>query len=151
MYVVDTSSWIDLYRFYPQTVFVGLWSKIKGLIDGKMIAVPVQVQDEILHQDDGLARWFDKHAQKCVRDEYNMNIVGKVAANNQEWLTADAKDAPADPFVVAPALSMNGIAAAYIITQESPKSGNRIPQVAKEYGIESMSLIGLFKKECWRF
>ena len=133
MYVVDTSSWIDLHRFYPQSVFVGLWSNMQKLIDGGVIAVPVQVRDEILRQDDGLAGWFGKHAQKCVRYESDMNLVGEIASNNQEWLTVDAKDAPADPFVIALALLMNGITAAYIVTQESTKSSSRIPQVAKEY------------------
>lgn len=38
-----------------------------------------------------------------------------------------------------------------IVTEESKTKQNKIPSVAKHYGIECISIVELFRREGWKF
>ena len=60
----------------------------------------------------------------------------------------------ADPFIIAMAKAREGNitnSKPIIVTDENQNKKNRIPFVAKAYGIDSVKLTGMFKSEKWIF
>jgi hypothetical protein len=57
IYIIDSSSLIELKMRYPVSTFPGVWKKIEGLIrEGRLIA-PKEVLEEIKRRDDELSQW----------------------------------------------------------------------------------------------
>ena len=60
----------------------------------------------------------------------------------------------ADPFIIALAVDLRRSMTKdepVIITHENSAKHNKIPHVARSYGIESDQLVGLFAREHWTF
>ncbi len=79
-----------------------------------------------------------------------MDIVRK----HSKLLHANKNRDEADPYLIALASSRININITgdkwMIVTQESDRP-NKIPSVAKEYGIESIKIIEVFSREGWMF
>ena len=68
-----------------------------------------------------------------IKSKFNLNY----------WNNNMNRPAPwADPYLIAMAICEKGI----IITQEHKTKANRIPPIAKEFGIESLNLLEFFQE-----
>ncbi len=77
LYVVDTSSWIALFRNYPRRHSEGTWAGMNGLIDRGLVTSPSIVYDEISARQDDLLSWINDRPQ--IFFEPDREMLGLVA------------------------------------------------------------------------
>lgn len=158
-YVIDTSSLIRLASF-NRSVFVGLWANMEGLIEEGRLSAPKAVLNDLKAKDDRIFRWAKAHDALFVDiSSRELEILRDIENSHPNWVDINSAKNHADPYVVA--------LAAYkkkqrqrklrhykvtIVTEESKDPKRlKIPSVAKDYGIESIDLDGLFQMEGWKF
>ncbi|MEM2919058.1 MAG: DUF4411 family protein [Candidatus Altiarchaeota archaeon] len=140
------SALVDLKR-YPRDmkIFIPIWEKVENLILNERLISSIEVLREIREGDDELVDWANKH-KKMFYDIDNGQIanINKVRRNYDVdyWEREINKDGPwGDPWVIALSISTNAI----IVTNENKVKRNRIPFVAKKFGINSLNLLEFFK------
>jgi len=159
-YVIDTSSLIDLNYRYPVDVFPGIWKNLEKLIANELLLSPKEVLKEI--KDESLKEWTKKQ-KKLFRelDELQVQIVQEILKKYPSLAKPDKDGPQADPFVIALAVSLEKdpqktliktIKKRIIVTEERLKgSKEKIPFVCKDYDIDCINVIELFRTEGWKF
>lgn len=66
VYIVDTSSFIEMKKRYPKDVFPTLWQRVDELIRMGRLIAPVEVKKEIDRGDDDLKKWVDSRKKMFV-------------------------------------------------------------------------------------
>lgn len=162
-FLIDTNALIDAYdRYYPQGVFDSVW---KWMSENKDILITSRVYKELMQAENGLSDWVkDNLKVRKIDEEVAVLEYAEVqeflntgnrwtGGGLAEWVETDAK---ADPWLVAYAKNVN----ATIVTHEKlvgPDAGSnstkepKIPFVAKELGVSTISLWELFKLEAAHF
>jgi hypothetical protein len=142
-------------RFYPTDVFAGLVASVDALIAAERILAPALVKDEIgAVGTAGLIEWTENHAGIFVP---TVEVLAEAQAIQNQFAglrDPKAEYEEADAYVIALARMRNGI----VVTQETPAAEKRnprrthfIPDVCRELGITCISLLGLMRREGWRF
>jgi hypothetical protein len=142
-------------RFYPTDVFAGLVANVDALIAAERILAPALVKDEIgAVGTAGLIEWTENHAGIFVP---TVEVLAEAQAIQNQFAglrDPRAEYEEADAYVIALARMRNGI----VVTQETPAAEKRnprrthfIPDVCRELGITCISLLGLMRREGWRF
>ncbi len=155
-YSVDTSSLMDWQgRFYPTDVFTSLVERVDSLIAAGRFIAPALVKEEVgAVGTAGLIQWAEDHGGIFVP---TAEILAEAQAIQNQFaglLDPGAEHEEADAYVVALARMRGGI----VVTQETPAAEKRnpkrthfIPDVCRELGIHCISLLGLLRREEWRF
>ena len=154
MFVFDTSALIDMKHWYPMDVFKEIWRKMDLMARNGEIVAPVEVLNEIEKKDDVLKEWCRAHrnmfvdvddgmvmAFEKVKDEYDENY-WETNINQEYW---------ADPWVIALALDIEIIVEGrkehpVIVTSENKTKANRIPTIAKRFGLKSLNVPEFMKE-----
>jgi hypothetical protein len=142
-------------RFYPTDVFAGLVASVDALIAAERILAPALVKDEIgAVGTAGLIEWTENHSGIFVP---TVEVLAEAQAIQNQFAglrDPRAEYEEADAYVIALARMRNGI----VVTQETPAAEKRnprrthfIPDVCRELGITCISLLGLMRREGWRF
>jgi hypothetical protein len=142
-------------RFYPTDVFAGLVASVDALIASERLFAPALVKDEIgAVGTAGLIEWTENHAGIFVP---TVEVLAEAQAIQNQFAglrDPRAEYEEADAYVIALARMRNGI----VVTQETPAAEKRnprrthfIPDVCRELGITCISLLGLMRREGWRF
>jgi hypothetical protein len=156
VYSVDSSSLMEWQgRYYPPDVFSGLVVKVDELIAAGRILAPALVKDEIgAVGTAGLIDWTEKNAGIFVPTAEVLAAAQTIQNQFAGLRDPKAEYEEADAYVVALARMRNGI----VVTQETPAAEKRnprrthfIPDVCRELGITCISLLGLMRREGWRF
>lgn len=159
IYCIDTSSLIEMKDKYPQDTFPSVWQKMDKLYtEGRLIA-PSEVRKEIEQGDDELKRWTKGKRKMFIKPNEPQFVIVSEILKKYPFLAKPEKTGPnADPWLIALAIEKNGeerkrlFPNKYIVvTEESKTRNDRIPAVCKNYGIECINLIELFRKEGWKF
>jgi hypothetical protein len=142
-------------RYYPTNVFTGLVANIDALIATERFVAPALVKEEIGAVGTAdLINWTENHSGIFVPSA--SVLTEALAIQNQFTGLRDPRAAyeEADAYVIALAKMRNGI----VVTQETPAAEKRnpkrthfIPDVCREMGIHCISLLGLMRREGWRF
>ena len=155
LYVFDTSSFIVLGHYYPDT-FASFWAMVNDFVAaGQLISVE-QVYQELDQQaaEQHLVDWFTANRgifKPPTEDE--LHAVAEIfqVAHFQQLIgqrQVQTGAVVADPFVIARAR----VADACVVTQETLRpNAARIPNVCAHFGVECTNLAGLFLREGWRF
>lgn len=170
LYIIDTSSLIEIQRQYPSDIFPSVWSHIHELaISGRLVA-PVEVKKELLEGYDLLLNWVNDHETIFLEVDEDL-IVTTQEILRQFPRIADAESDKlhhADPFVVGLALQMRDQSQQKltryricVVTHEKgkladnprlhPNNMKKIPDVCSHLGIDSMDHFGMFREENWSF
>ena len=156
IYSVDSSSLMDWQgRYFPTDVFTGLVEKVEGLIVAERFTAPALVKEEVgAVGTAGLIDWAENHAGIFVP---TVEVLAEAQAIQNQFAglrDPRAEYEEADAYVIALAKMRNGI----VVTQETPAAEKRnpkrthfIPDVCRELGISCISLLGLMRREGWRF
>ena len=156
IYSVDSSSLMDWQgRYFPTDVFTGLVEKVEGLIVAERFIAPALVKEEVgAVGTAGLIDWAENHAGIFVP---TVEVLAEAQAIQNQFAglrDPRAEYEEADAYVIALAKMRNGI----VVTQETPAAEKRnpkrthfIPDVCRELGISCISLLGLMRREGWRF
>ena len=156
VYVADTSMWIRLVKSYPATVFPSLVSQCEGMIEDQRLVSPHAVHGEIHAGNDEVVAWADRHESAFVDDTAAIVARAEMIQRDHPSLggSSGGRDL-ADPYLIALAISIGksigGGSTPVIVTEESPRSGKKIPQIARKYDIDSCNTVGMFEREGWVF
>lgn len=159
IYIIDTSSIIDLFRVYPSDVFPKLWENIDVLIKQGRIISHEEVLKELSKKDDDAYKWAKqrKNMFKTITSE-QIKIVKNIISKFPKLVDLN-KEIDADPWLIALALEkekqkklLPKIEIKIIVTQEKFKPNKvNIPFVCREFGIECINILGLMRKEKWKW
>jgi len=154
IYVFDSSTLIDLFRYYYRNRFPSLWEKFDQAVKAESILSVREVYNEIEHGGDRLSEWAKNNRglfQPPVPEE--LVFVAEIFAvshfqslvRKQERLQGKPV---ADPFVIAKAKVLGGC----VVTEEDKKpNASRIPNVCEHFGVACLNLEGFMEKENWTF
>ncbi len=153
-YVIDTSALIDMADSYPEPAFGGVWERLSRLAGAKRAVAPPQVFEEV-RRPEFLREWCVDNRTMFLpftRDAWDM--ARRVTQKFPKLVESDTPGSQADPFIVALAVALKGSLSGnepLIITHEDPHKLNKIPSVAKSFGVESDRMTGIFDREGWKF
>ncbi len=161
VYCIDTSSLVDLHRFYPGARFPTLWDRLERLIGEARLLAPREVRRELEAREDELTVWIREHAVMFVDPDFGqIEAVSEILARFQGLLDPEKEGPEADPWVVALPVSRARTHGSVptewvVVTQErgrGPQSPRpRIPDVCGHYGLRSINLLDLIHQEGWTF
>lgn len=153
-YIIDACSIISQNpkSLYPRSVHKGLWEEIDALVESREIVTCGQIANEVCSgkSDDIANRWvIDKGLYVLEEDEAVQRRVTEVVNATPKLLRFGTirKSSSGDAFIIATALDY-GLT---IITEENKRSPFKIPQVAEQFGVESLSISELAEREGWSF
>jgi hypothetical protein len=129
------------------------------LIDADMLISHIEVFNEITQQDDTLTEWL-KVNKKMFKDfsQKQAEIVKQILAKYPSFVKKDSKY-DADSWLIAlakeiqndPQKTLFNIKR-LIVTEESFKGNKiKIPLVCKEFGIDCINRVEMFRQEGWKF
>jgi hypothetical protein len=158
-YIIDTSSLVELNKHNPMDVYPGVWKKLEKLVrEGRLLA-PKEVFYEIGIIDDQLHVWSkSQHTLFVDPTTKQIEIVKEILKKFPSLINIDRKY-DADPWVIALSIElakssqMTLFTIKRIVVTEEKLRGNRvrIPLVCREFGIEFLDIIGMFREEGWKF
>lgn len=154
IYCMDTSALIDgLERYYPVSLFPGLWDKIDELVKAGRIILSEEVWQEGRKHDAALKDWCDGHGKDALVVATDAKIAAEVQSLLAKFpkMVADMKGRNrADPFVIAVAKHRGAV----VVTGEGA-DGNanrpKIPYVCGEISVECYRFIDIIRDEGWAF
>lgn len=158
-YIIDTSSLVELNKHNPMDVYQSVWQRIEQLIKNGRLLAPKEVFDEISRIDDQLNTW-SKTQQKLFVEPTpkQITLVKEILQKYPSLINIDQQYG-ADPWVIAMTIEFATspqktlMTIKRIVVTEEKIRGNRvrIPFVCKDYNIESLDIIGMFREEGWKF
>ncbi|MDP2925198.1 MAG: DUF4411 family protein [Nanoarchaeota archaeon] len=159
VYIIDTCSLIDLNIHNPIDVYPSVWERLDELIKKGLLVAPKEVFNEIKQQDDNLLKWVrgKKGFFKEVTQE-QIRIVTEILQKYPSLIKVDRKY-DADPFVIALAVEMASnnqttlINIKRIVVTEEKLAGLKvkIPLICKDYNIDCINVIDMFRSEGIKF
>lgn len=156
VYVVDTNIFMDWQaRYYPTDVFASMVAEIDRLISRSRLVAPELVKEELnAVGTDELNLWAERHKDMWVPNEDALLAAVTIQRRFPSLLDPKAEYEEADAYVIGLAQMWDGI----VVTAETPaaekrnpKRGFFIPDVCRELGIPCINLLGLLRRERWRF
>jgi len=149
-YVIDTSTFIQIFKMYPQDIFRNLWLKFEEYLATEIIISHEEVYNELSEKSDELSKWSKLRKSSFYRHafEAETEFITQIGIKYPNFIIKPKKYY-ADPWIIAQAK----VKKLKIITEERiNRNSERIPKIAKEmFEVECVSLIDLMKKESWTF
>ena len=155
MYVFDTSSFRELFHFYPRR-FPTLWQAFHALIENERVLSVKEVLQEMSvgsseHPDTKWAKSYKKiFKEPTVEEAKFIAEIFKVEHFQQSLEQKKLLKGGyfADPFIIASAK----INSAIVVTQERAKqNGTKIPNICDRFGVSCTNLEGFMEREQWEF
>lgn len=143
-------------RHYPLDVFVDLNTRIEQLIKGNSFRAVELVKEEInAVGTPDLKTWASSHKTLFVPLVPEIQLeAAAIEARYPDLLDVRSPYQSADAYVIAFAKLQSGI----VISQETsahekrnPKKTHYIPDVCRDLGVPCINLLGLMRKERWKF
>jgi len=157
MYSVDTSFFMDWQaRYYPLDVFVALNTRIGQLIRvGDFRAVELVKEEINAIGTPDLKAWAGGHKSLFVPLVPDVQIeAASIEARYPDLLDVKSSHQSADAYVIAFAKLQSGV----VVSQETsvhekrnPAKTHYIPDVCRDLGVPCINLLGLMRKEKWKF
>ena len=139
---------------YPESVFPGVWESLSRLVRSGRILAPVEVSGEILWPE-SLRKWCDANKAMFLPIKNSAwEIALQVTERFPKLVKSNTPTEQADPFVIALSVVLKDKLSKdepMIIAHEDPDKPNKIPSVAKSFGVESDRITRLFFIEGWKF
>lgn len=155
-YSVDTSSLMEWQaRYYPLDVFPSVAVNIAALISAGRFIAAALVHEEIQAVGTSeLINWAKENEAMFIPTPDILAEALSIQSQFAGLRDPKAEFEEADAYVIALARMRRGI----VVTQETPAVEKRnpkrthfIPDVCRELGIPSISLLGLMRREGWKF
>ena len=158
VYSIDTCSLIDWQvRYYPSDVFSSLVTAMGDLVVGGRMVAPELVKEEVgaVGGSAELITWVDGQKNLFVPTPEVLAEAQSIQGRFPGLQDPKAEYEEADAYVIALArLKTGGI----VVTQETPASEKKnpkrthfIPDVCRELGVPCINLLGMMRREGWRF
>ena len=159
IYVIDTSSLIRLNKENPIDVFPSVWKSLETLVKGDRLIAPREVLDEIARRDDQLKVWAKTQKRMFKEPTASQTQLVKDILIRYPSIVKVDKLYSADPWVVALTLELASspqrtlVTIKRIVVTEEKLRGNQItiPFICKNYTIDAIDIVELFRTEGWKF
>jgi hypothetical protein len=156
VYSIDTNVLMDWQaRYYPTDVFAGVLAQVEAIISAGRWIAPALVHEETnAAGTDELKAWAKVH--KGLFTPVTETLAGGLAIQARFPGLRDPKSEfdEADAFVIALAQQRG----ATVVTQETsaaekvrPRRTHFIPDVCRDLGIPCINLLGMMRREGWKF
>jgi len=144
-YCIDTSSLIDLRRYYPRKTLGPLWDLLDDLVKQNRLIAPHEVLRELQPTDDEAHAWAKKHAAIFVPIDGEQGAALKDIQAVFPGVSAAAKPGPhADPWCLALSLVRTRRGDdIHLISEEklTTTKSEKIPYVCQHFGISWARLL----------
>jgi len=157
-YVIDSSSLIDMKRYYPMGTFKTLWARCHALINERRLGAPATVFEELARWDDELHQWAKKHKKLFHDESAFIQQQNEIMSSFSGLVDPNKTNNDADPWIIAMARekSISTLLDVCVVTEESKRQSPgkkriRIPEVCDYYSICCCSMVEMFQKEGWVF
>ena len=165
IYVVDTSSLVNVQRTYPLAVFPGVWDQLAELAQaGRLISAREVLNELERGGDDEIYKWAKDYKFMFQDPDGEQIEVTKEIVNHPQFgglFDIDSETPDADPFVIALAAVQQRRGSIFpsqhvVVADEArvrPGQKPRIPDVCKDqrYQLGCISILEMFKREGWEF
>lgn len=169
LYIIDTSSLIQIKDHYDRRILPGIWKDLEQLIIDQRLIAPEEVKNEILYGDDSLVPWVQNHVRMFYPNSDLIGLTQSVVLKEFPRMAKEDSEKPnADPFVVALTLmisqgpqqsliSFNPIVVSdeksdLIKNSKLPSSQiKKIPDVCNHFDLKCINHLEMFKLEGFRF
>ena len=150
-YLIDSSSILSQKEkdSFPRRVHKSLWETIDKSIEEQLIITCSEIEEEV-KKDDVVGTWLkSKHCLIIpIDDEIQINV-RKIVTENPQMIdfSAGSGSSSGDAFLIATAIKYK----LTIITEENKDKKNKIPDISRKYGINTLSITDLCIEEGWEF
>lgn len=151
-YTLDSNILINMERLYPRDIFPSLWESIETLAGQGEACICEAVLRELERGGDALHKWAkDLNGFLCATRQDETRTVADIAQSHPEWVRGTENEA--DPWVIAHGLRERRA----VVTEENLKGPNtsdrnqKIPNIAREYGVPTMKFFQFVKGQGWAF
>ncbi|EQB70165.1 MAG: hypothetical protein AMDU4_FER2C00261G0002 [Ferroplasma sp. Type II] len=159
IYIMDSSSLIELNRHNPIDVFPSVWKNMESLISKGLLVAPTEVLYEITERDDQLAKWAKTQTSFFRAPTQKQIEILKGILKAYPSMVREDRKYDADPWVIALAIEMTTNSQQtltpikrIVVTEEKLRGEKiRIPYVCQKYNIDSIDIIEMFRIEGWKF
>jgi hypothetical protein len=159
IYIMDSSSLIELNRHNPIDVFPSVWKNMESLISKGLLVAPTEVLYEITERDDQLAKWAKEQTSFFRAPTQKQIEILKGILKVYPSMVREDRKYDADPWVIALAIEMTTDSQQtltpikrIVVTEEKLRGEKvRIPYVCQKYNIDSIDIIEMFRIEGWKF
>lgn len=151
-YSIDTSAILDGWRrHYAPDVFPGVWEGLDELINNGSLRATEEVLTELERKDDDVYAWARQRVDLFVPIDDRIQLaVTSILTTHERLLDTRANRSAADPFVIA----LAQVESCAVVTGERATGSStrpHIPDVCRDLGVPSMTLLQLLRAEGWRF
>ena len=170
LYIIDTSSFIEIKRRYPKDTLPGIWADLHALSLRDQLIAPVEVMREIFQRDDELTEWAKEHDKIFREIDGSMWEKARIVITKFPRMAEydSAKNAHADPFIIGLALLLTDPSQSrfsrrevFVVSDEksdlekNPKLPfsqiKKIPDVCGYFKLHCINHLEMFKIEKFRF
>ena len=170
LYIIDSSSLIEIKRRYPRRTLPGIWDDLNALCLADQLVAPVEVKNEILQRDDELKKWIEDHDKIFWENDFPiLEKTREVLAIFPEMSDFNSQNnAQADPFLIGLAMVLTDRTQhrfekreVIVVSEElSDLEKNsklpfsqikKIPDVCNHFELKCINHMEMFKLEGFRF
>lgn len=163
VYIVDTSSYIDMKLHYPMRAFPTFWENFDTLIREGRVQSPITVLEEISRKDDELTEWSNNNHDRvfCDHTPSILEKVGEILDIFPDLIDPSKEYDQADPYVIAMAIDKRiqqslSPQETIVVTEEriNPRRKSKktpIPLVCKHFKIPCLTIVEVILSEEWTF
>jgi hypothetical protein len=170
LYIIDSSSLIEIKRRYPQDMLPGIWADLDALFQRGQLIAPDEVMREIFQRDDELTEWAKERDKMFWGIDNTLWEKAKSVVHTFPQMANydSAKSAHADPFIIGLALELIDPRQirfekreVFVVSDEisdlikNPKLPfsqiKKIPDVCGHFKLNCINHLEMFKIEKFRF
>ena len=151
-YTLDSNILIGLVRLYPRDIFPAMWTNIESSVQAGESCICEAILREVDRGGDDLHNWAKGlPGFVCRATDEELVSVAEIGVAHPGWVQGQLNEA--DPFVIAHAKAERST----IVTEESRKGPNtqdhnqKIPNVAEEHGVATMTFFDYVRENGWKF
>lgn len=106
IYIIDTSSLIEMKDKYPEIVFPSVWRKMEELFKQGRLIAPEEVKDELM--DEELKKWIKNKEKMFIKANKEQAEIQIEISKKFTFLAKPEKigGPNADPWIIALAISL---------------------------------------------
>jgi predicted nucleic acid-binding protein len=157
MYSLDTNVFLDWQaRYYPMDVFPGMRMRLdEAIAAGRCMAIDLVREELAAVGTPDIQAWMKSHRVLFVAPTSEIQDEGRrIESRYPALMDPRRRYESADAYVIALAKLRGGT----VVTQETSAQEKRnasqshyIPDVCRDLGVPCINLLGLMRREAWRF
>lgn len=146
-YVIDTCSLTKMRHTYPKDVFPAAWELLTDLAQTGVLISVEDVIEELLLFEDEILQWANEQGHIFFPLSENIQARAvEILSSHPGILDLKKNKSSADPFVIATAIEHS----CAVVTEEKASNSQtryKIPNVCRDYGVDCIPIIDMFRRE----